>query len=225
MKPTPKSAGLLAGLALCFATLATPGAASASKIIIQFTGLDITYDGATIRDTGSPSDPLSSVVITNDGADVAGSPFTTGAAIDVTIPGVVNIPTAGGSSESGAVSSLSGGSLKLALPGGGYLNLTLDSVMVNYLNLGQVQFAFGATVAGVDGQQLPAGLELGSPATLSFSATIGLQTSSSNGRVSTFRATGSGEIVGDQIPEPTTAGLGLLGLMLGTMGLLRYRFG
>jgi hypothetical protein len=210
-----------AALALALtASLAASVPATGAMIQIQFTGLDLVYDGSTITDSGegSATDPLSSVVISLEGTQVAGSPFSSGVAIDLVIPSVNNLPAAGGT-----VNSAAGGQLKLTLPSGGFLNLALDSVSVNYLNLGRVRFAFGATVAGVDGQLLPAGLQLGSPATLSFSAAVGSDTAE-KGFVTSFRATGSGEIMGDRIPEPA-AGIVLLVALGVTTGIVRYRFG
>jgi hypothetical protein len=208
------------GLAALTVALAASVPATAAMIQIQFTGLDLAYDGTQITDggVGEATDPLSSIVVSLDGTQVAGSPFSSGVAIDLVIPGVSNIPASGGVVESAA-----GGQLRLTLPSGGFLNLALDRVTVNYLNLGRVQFAFGATVAGIDGQSLPADLELGAPATLSFSATVG-QELTGNNRVTSFRATGSGEIMGDRIPEPA-AGIVLLVALGVTTGIVRYRFG
>ena len=176
-------------------------AAQAGLLEIQFTGVDIAYDGAEITDAVDPgSDALTSLVILDNGVVTAGTPFASDIALDLSIPGVTGI-SAGGDQ----VLSDPGGSLDLSLPAGDFVSLTLDEVTVTFISTAFVQFSFAGSVAGVDGQSLPAGLALNSPVSVSFSTTIDTLTTA-GGIVETFTASGTGEIE-DLIPEPTAASL------------------
>jgi len=187
-----------------FCTIVSP--VMASIIEIQFTGLDLSYDGSTISDAAAgSSDPLTTVTIAESGSPIAGSPFVADISIDLSIPGVTDIAIGGDT-----VVSATGGTLDLSLPSGDFLSLDLDEVTITYLDLGFVSFAFGGSIAGIDSQMLPAGLVLGDPTTISFSTTIGSQTDDGTNLL-TFSATGTGGIEGLAIPEPAT--ITLLGLM------------
>lgn len=185
--------------ALCAAMAAS--VASAATIEIEFTGLDLSYDGSTISAT---ADPLSSVTVEEDNVPVAGSPFGASIFADLSIPGVTDIAVGGDT-----VVSSAGGTLGLDLPGGDSVDLTLGEVTVSYVDLGFVQFSFGGSVGSVDSQSLPAGLILGSPVSVSFSAPI-TSLSDDGTNLLSFTADGTGQIEGPSIPEPTAAVLAAL---------------
>lgn len=201
-------AAILAGLA---------PAASAEIIQIQLGGADFRYDGAqaTVEDTGTRTspDPLTNATFLVGGVSLGAD--TTGVTLDLHIPGVSNIPVAGGQ-----VTSASGGNLDLDLGGGEYLYLTLGSTAVNYLPLtSTMRFVFVGAIATIDGQQLPHGLSLDDPVSVSFSTQVMGPVSQSGGYVTAFASAGTGEIQG--VPEPASMGL----LALGGLALLRRRRG
>lgn len=187
--------------ALC-ASLAAP--AEAALIEIQFTGLDVVYDGSVISDAEPTGhDELDTATLKVDGVHATGSPFVAGVAIDLSIPGVLSIPVSGGT-----VLSAAGGTLDLTLPGGDYLALTLSEAEVTYLDGGaSLGFALAGTLAGVSGQSLPDGLYYDSVVEVSFSTNV-LDLSDDGTHLTGFVSRGSGEIFGSDapaIPEPATA--------------------
>lgn len=187
---------LLCGAAMCLA-----GSAQAGLIQIGFTGLDLAYDGATLRDVSANGDALSSVSIEEDGVAVAGSPFGSNISMDLEIPGlsIQDLPV-------DEATSTAGGTLMLSLPNGDFLDLLLAEVQVTFINSGLVKATFGATVADVVAQSLPTSMPIGSPVEVTFSARVSSITSS-NGFIDSFVARGSGEITGDAVPEPASLGL------------------
>ncbi|MFB3894246.1 MAG: PEP-CTERM sorting domain-containing protein [Phycisphaerae bacterium] len=193
--------------------VALTGAASATIMQIQIGGLDLVYDGVKIVDAGGASpDPLTNATFLLDGVNKGA--VTTGVTMDLMIPGVSGIPAAGGQ-----VSSDPGGTLSLTLGSGGdYLTLTLGSAVVSYIPLpGTVQFVFVGSAATIDGQQLPFGLSLGDPVSVSVSSQITQPVTQSGGIVTGFETAGTGEIQG--VPEPGTIAL----LALGALAALRRR--
>lgn len=217
MPRTNLFASLAMGVAI--AVLAAGSAANADIIEIQFTGLNLIYDGTDITDDSAGADELTSVVITEGGVPTAGSPIGTDISIDLEIPDVPSISVLGDS-----VVSATGGSLSLSLPGGDFLDLDLSEVTVTYVDGGFAQFAFGGSIAAIAGQSLPEGLILGAPTSVSFSSTLDSSTDDGVSLLS-FTALGSGEIEGAAIPEPGTAVLGVMfGLMTAAVGM-RARLG
>ncbi|TWT47623.1 hypothetical protein [Botrimarina hoheduenensis] len=189
--------------------------AQAATIELQFTGLDVLYDGTNITDANNAgADPLGVVTVDVDGSPVAGSPFSTAVSAELLIPGVFNIAVGGDT-----VMSAPGGSVTVNLPAGNFLTVALDSATITYLNAGFARFAFGGAVANVTGQSLPGGLMMGDPISFSFSAILASQTN--NGvDLLTFRASGTGEIEGAVVPEPATA---LLAALAAPLALGRRR--
>jgi hypothetical protein len=201
----------MAVAAMLLATIVA-SSASAEMIQIQLGGVGLSYDGSTIVDTGSADpDPLTNATFLADelwlGADI------TGVTLDLNIPGVSNIPVDGGQ-----VSSAINGSLDLDLGGGEFLNLTLDSVTVNYIKvISTVQFVFAGASSTIDDQNLPYDLSLVDPVSVSFSTQI-KEIADDGTYVTSFTSAGTGEIQG--VPEPATLGILAFG---GIMTLWRKR--
>jgi hypothetical protein len=207
--------------AFCFSLFSVlPSLCLGGMIEIEFTGVDISYDGTDITDNdpfSSDPDPLTSVVITENDQQV-GPVITEFISQNLYIPSVASIPDSGGS-----VQSDPGGSLSLGLGSGSNLNLSLGRVEINYIDFyGSVQFVFAATVGGVSAQNLPYGLEIGEQLGVSFSTQVSAGTlTTSGGMVTGFTATGTGEVEGSSVPEPT--GLVLLTLAIAGACILRHR--
>jgi PEP-CTERM motif len=186
--------------------------ASADTLEIQYTGLDIIYDGSVITDLGDP-DPLESVDFLVNGTKVFG--LNAGVDMSLSVPGVSNLPVGGG-----AVTSAAGGLLSLALPDGDFLDLQLGAAEVVYVSVSVVQlnFVLAAGSANVLGQLLPIEGELEDVVAISFSTNIDNNTLTDDGSYITgFEANGTGEIEGILVPEPSTIcmlGIGALSLFL-----------
>ena len=196
---------------LLFSLTSIANIVAASTLNIQFTGLDITYDGATLTTIGNP-DSLDSVALKVDGS-LAGPVLvapTDNISADLSIA-VTNIPDTGGVGTFAAP-----GSFDLGLLTGG-LNLSLTQAAVEYLSTGFVDFVFAGAFASIDSQDLPYGLVIGEPVTLSFSAQVDpTSVTSSGGFLTGFTASGTGEVQGAVVPVPAALwlfGSGLIGLI------------
>lgn len=207
---------ILMGVALA-GVLSFSATANAAELQIQFTGLNLQYDGTDICDATSCSggsgnfaeaDSLFTMNFIVDG-NLVGT-LNSNIAADILIADVMNIPVAGGAVVSGG-----GGIFDLLMQASGW-GLALDvtnPVSITYLP------GFGLTVLGsgvtnsIFFQDLPFGLEIGTPVVFSFSTQIGQSTD--NGQVLTsFVSSGTGEVKGPTVPEPASMllfGLGLMG--------------
>jgi hypothetical protein len=205
---------------------------SAATIEIGFTGLNLVYDGSAIYDAGSTSgglgnpadaDGLTSVDFSVDGVP-AGS-LSSDVSADIYIPDVTGIPVGPGVDNQTTPGNpgffdLLIGTSPLATQ---FLLVDLEDVNITYLDVANiVQFTFGAAVSDVFAQNLPFGLVIGDPITVSFSAQVIAGTKTDNGSVITgFSAFGGGEIRGPQVPEPGTFLLAALGLVATLAGRCR----
>lgn len=209
--------GLLV-VCLLAAFVMAQSSASAETLSIEYTGLNITYDGLSITEVGNP-DPLTSVVLLIDGVQ-QGATLSSGIAIDLNIPGVSGLPVTGGT-----VMSAAGGSLGLTLPGGDFLNLQLGSAEVVFLSIPSMvslQFVLAAADAEALSQSLPLDGWLGDDIAVSFSTQVKSGTlASDSGVVTGFLASGTGEISGNLVPEPATMALLLSGLLACLVGVRR----
>lgn len=209
----------LLGCCLLVALLLLPTTASAETLGVQYTGMNISYAGSTITEVGNP-DPLTALVFLVDGEQV-GPALTSGIAMDLNIPGVTGLPVGGGTTTSAA-----GGTLGLILPGGDFLNLELGPAEIIFVSIPgtfQLQFVLGASDANAISQSLPIEGLFGDDISVSFSTQvkIGSMTQDS-GIVTGFLASGTGEIDGNYVPEPTTVALLISGL-LACLAFLRRR--
>lgn len=198
--------------AFLVAMVGLPQAASADVIQIQLGGVDLFYTGGIVRDSGTSNpDPLTNATFLVNSA-VAGVDDTD-VTLDLSIPGVLNLPAAGGS-----VNSAIGGDLDLALGGGEHLSLTLQSATVTNVPLtATLNIIFIASATTLDSQQLPFGITIAEPVSISFSTQTTEPISQSGGHVTVFRSAGTGEISG--VPEPATMSL----LVIGSLTVLRRR--
>ena len=205
-------------LAVSVMSLVPANSAFAALLAIEFTGLDLQYDGTNIFDAGgdaggdgSPdtADELFTMTFMIDGALVG--TLDSDIYADVWIPDV-EIPAAGG-----GVASVGGGFFDLLTnPAAPYFgaSLPLDGFEVLYTG-GEIA-VFGTGVATAAFNDLPFGAEFveGSEVSISFSTQI--NNLNDDGEVVTsFDASGTGEARGPQIPEPTT----LLSLVAGLAAL------
>lgn len=178
----------------------------AATIEIQFTGVDVVYDGSTVTDANpAGADPLSTATLEIDGVPTASSPFVSGLSLDFEIPSITDIDKTGD-----AVSSV-GGSLTLEFPGGDFLSLDLVSSTITFLDAaGFAQFAFAGSVAEVSAQLLPDDAIIGGPIEVSLSTQI-TSMMDDGVNLTSFTSSGTGEVRGILIPEPSAMGLLALG--------------
>jgi len=214
-------AGAVGAAAIAFAA-----AGADAGILIQFTGMNLVYDGSALYDAGSTSggladpadaDSLISVDFFDNGV-LVGS-LSSDIALDVFIPGVVGIPAAPGTVFNDTTAGDPGffdlliGTSPLASE---FLIVDLNSVNVTYVDIsGQVEFVFGAALASTFAQNLPFGLVMEDPLTVSFSAQVDPGSiTSAGGFITGFTASGTGEY--QAVPAPGAAivlGAGAFGAM------------
>ena len=199
-----------------------------SAIMIEFTGMDLVYDGSSFHDGGSSSggfadpadaDGLVSVDFFEDGV-LVGS-LSSDIWLDFMIPDVSALPSAPGTVHNLVTPGNPGyfdllmGTSPLASE---FLLLDISSVTITYIDIaGVVEFAFGAAIAPLVAQNLPFGLVAGEPVTLSFSSQVtpGSLTSS-GGFITGFQSYGTGEFTA----VPTPGAMALMGLA-GVAGVRR----
>ena len=216
-------------LVFVFSMLLLVTATYATSLEIQLGGVDVVFDGATINDAGSSvfgtedpadGDPLDTVTFKVDGTAIGtliGYPVGTDPlSLDIHIPGVPPIPEGGGLVTTSGIPPGTFDLLTKPLASAIGLALDLDAVVITYQPiLSNMSFVFAGSVATIDSQDLPLGLEIGSPVTV----TLSMQTDSVTtlgGFVDSFTASGTGEILGFLVPEPSTvvlASLAILGLL------------
>lgn len=203
---------LIIGLAVLFFGVSQ---ASASTIEIQLAGLNVVYDGSAVADAGGSNpedaDPLDTVNFRVDGSLVGTyNSLETDLYASFEFGPIEEIPITGGTVSTG----LDAGYFDLLMPDIG-LALELDDASVTYLPTGAALFVFAGSLANVADQDLPLGLVIGDPVHVSFSTQIESKTDDGD-YLTGFTASGTGEIRGEQIPEPST----LIMLCVGVFALL-----
>jgi hypothetical protein len=215
----------LIGLAVGLVT----GPAAAETLQLQFTGVDLVYDGENLYDaklsnttrSGNPaeSDPLTSLTILHNNVEV-GSVITSDIFTDLYITGIHDILAVGGS----FISDGNGGAFGVDVltssitPGWG-LALQINKAD-GFYGAGGFAFVATGTATGMFNQSLPFGATFDGPINFAF-LNLNLSEVQTNGGIVThFRATGTGVVAGPGyvVPEPST--LVLLGM--GAAGLLAY---
>lgn len=217
-------AGLAAAALLC-------AGARAAQIDIQFTGLDLVYDGTNLYDAGgaaggdglpATADPLLGMSFLKDGV-LVGS-LTTDIFADILVEGVTNIPVGAGFVVSSGNGNDFGFDLLTSLAGFG-LALDIDTVSVFYLG-NEIAITGGGVATQVFAQALPFGLVIdeGETVSFSFSSANLSSVSSSGGFLTGFSASGTGNVHGTLVvPEPSTMAFGLMGVATVVAARLRRR--
>jgi hypothetical protein len=222
---------IVTGLAALALVLMVAAPASAAVLQIQFSGLNLTYTGGaaggTLCDSTSCgggggaqalSDPLTTVSFLVDG-NLVGL-LTTNIWADVSTAVSAGIPTGGGAvATSGGIFDIL---TNAGSPGWG-LALNLGAGLLTY-NAGTISFVGSATVAAIFSQNLPFGLDISMPIQVAYSIN-NLTTTSAGGFLTSATGAGTGEIVGQAVPEPASILLLGSGLAFAARQVRRRRAG
>jgi uncharacterized protein (TIGR03382 family) len=198
---------------------------ASADVVIEFTGMNLVYDGSSIYDAGSTSggladpadaDALASADFFVDGT-LVGS-LSNDISLDVFIPDISGISDAPGTVHNVSTPGNPGffdfliGTSPLASE---FLLVDIESLNFTYVDVsGVVQFTFGAAVGVGSAQNLPFGLQVADPVTLSFSAQVDPGSlTNAGGFITGFEASGTGEY--RAIPAPASAALLALGAAAG----------
>lgn len=221
--PAARRAQRLRVALFCLLTASIAFAASearSAQLQIQFTGLNLNYDGVNLFDaqfpntvgSGNPaqSDSLTSMSFYLDGVQV-GTLLSSDIYADVYLKDVLNIPVGGG-----VVNSLGNGGVfgfdlltSSSSPGWG-LALNIDTMQFFYTG-SQIAISVAGLASSLSVQQLPFDLEYDSsqPITIVFASAEITGVTSAGGYLTGFNAAGTGNVsgTGHLIPEPTSMSL------------------
>ncbi len=203
---------LLAGTLVALASLP---AAAEDILTIDFTGLELKFDGGNIYDDNATS--LGSIEFyLNYGIDPVAS-LSGDVRADVLVQGVPTL-------LAGELAYSSGGYVNLLSGGNTLLGLSIGQMTVSYSAFGDGSIRVAGFASGIAGQSLPGGLVLDPGAVvrilLNGDALSGEHFT--GGRLDGFTSSGggTGEIEG-QVPEPSSLIL-LLGLAASALAVRRY---
>lgn len=212
--------------------------ASADTIEIFFTGINIAYDGSDIVDADPGSadpDPIVNASFVINGGLVGTVPNNVTADLFISDVAVLINQTV---TNTGA-----GSYFQLNFPDGAdadsdpdFLRLELDEVMVTFIDSSPKDFVFSASVANgfsrSDSLPFDATFDPALPITLSFSSQTSAVTFGDQGLVTSFVASGTGEVRGEfdpdmnqTIPEPASIGMMVLAGLMGGVYAMRKRLG
>ena len=211
-------------VATCVIAIGLATQAQAASLEIKFLGLDLVYDGSNIYDAKDPAggfgipakaDLLTSMDFLVNGTSVG--MLTTGIWADVDIA-VEDIPVGGG-----IVSTSIGGDFGFDLltsASGFGLAVELDEFTVFYTTGGELSISGGGLASNIFADNLPFGLEFSDvdDVSVAFSSISMSDVMDDGVFLTSFLASGTGEVKGVLVPEPASvtmllmAGLGLVGL-------------
>ncbi len=204
-----------------------PRAEAGTTFAIEFTGIDWSYDGFTVFDSGDleggngeigEATPLSAVTFSRNG-DPVGT-LTTDLFADVFIDGVFDIPSAGGTVVNpvgGGFDLLDGNSTPeqiLAIDVFPEFTVTYDEAN------GVITGASTIESDAVFFQDLPFDFEIDDRRPVTISLAVQLESFTDDGQfLTSFSGTGTGSIQGVLVPEPTP----LVTLGAGTILVVAWR--
>lgn len=200
----------LAALALVLLAQVTP--ASAAVLQIQMSGINFVYTGTaaggTLCDAGGcaggggsagVADPLITASFIVDG-NVVGTLMA-----NIWVDAIIGVNTGLLDNGGNTVATTSGGIFDLltsAGPGGWGLALNLGNGALLFSD-NILSFSGVASVSGIFAQNLPFGLAIDDPVVVSYSANI-LTSTTAGGVYTAFTAAGTGEVIGQAVPEPAS---------------------
>jgi hypothetical protein len=198
--------------------------AMAGTLEIQFSGLNLDYNGTSIFDSaahniigvGDPaqSDPLNTMTFLLDGVQV-GTTLTTGIFSDIYLANVLNIPVGGGVVTSGGNGDSFGVDLltQNLTPGFG-LALNVDTMQLFYTG-SKIAISVSGVASSLFTQSLPFSLEYDptQPITIVVSSANLTNVTSAGGFLTGFNAAGTGNLAGtgNVVPEPSSIVLAAFG--------------
>jgi hypothetical protein len=221
-------------LVVLMAVTSITGSAGAAVLEIQFSGVNLTYNGTDLFDaavanttrsgTRADADPLETMAFLVDGVQV-GTVVTTDIYLDTYIKGLSGVPAAGGVVNTAGNGNAFGVDLltKATDPAFG-LALNIDQFQFYYSG-NKISIATAGPSTSLVTQDLPFGLEFDAskPISIVFSSANLSNVTTANDVVTGLNAAGTGNITGTLIPEP--ASLVLLaagGLLIGMRKRTRH---
>lgn len=202
-------------LALC---AAFPSVSTAKLIEIQFTGLDFKYDGVDLFDGGgkaggsgkaSESDPLTTMTFLTDSTLVG--VLTKDIYADFLLKNVTEIPVSGGLVMENGTSGFGFDLLVSSQDGGWGIGLDVEKYQVFYSG-NKLSIAATEVASNLRTQNLPFGLVInpGDEIKIIISSANMADVTDNGTFLTGFKASGTGNIRGSDVPEPSAAGLCLL---------------
>jgi hypothetical protein len=208
--------------------------AHAGSLQIQFTGLNLSYDGTNLFDSAFPNtvgsgDPAQSDVLTSmsfylDGVQV-GTLLSSDIFADVYLAGILNIPATGGVVNSTGNGGTFGFDLLTEnnVPGWG-LALNVDTMQFFYTG-SKIAIAVSGLASGLFAQALPFDLQYdpSQPITIVVASAELTNVTSAGGFLTGFNAGSTGNVAGQGVPEPGSATLLIVGSVATAISLYRRR--